>query len=97
MYVLFFYILSPLVNIIELFSLLLSIPKVKLIRTEKREGLVRARVMGANAATAPILTFLDSHCECSPGWLQPLLARIVEKRNVIVSPVIDIISMDDFR
>ena len=70
---------------------------MKLIRTEKREGLVRGRVMGANAATAPVLIFLDSHCECSPGWLQPLLARIGEKRNVVVSPVIDIISMDDFK
>ena len=79
------------------FSLLLSIPKVQLIRTHKREGLVRARMMGADAATAPVLTFLDSHCECSPYWLQPLLARIVEKRNVIVSPIIDIISMDDFK
>ena len=58
---------------------------------------MRSRVMGANVATGDILTFLDSHCECSPGWLQPLLARIVEKRNVIVSPVIDIISMDDFK
>lgn len=53
---------------------------VKVLRAGKRSGLVRARIIGAAEAKAPVLTFLDAHCECNKGWLEPLLSRLIDDR-----------------
>ncbi|EDW11130.1 polypeptide N-acetylgalactosaminyltransferase 5 isoform X1 [Drosophila mojavensis] len=66
------------------------------LRTEKRSGLIRARLLGAEHVTGEVITFLDAHCECTEGWLEPLLARIVQNRRTVVCPIIDVISDDTF-
>lgn len=70
---------------------------VKIIRLGQREGLIRARLKGAAAAKAEVLTFLDAHCECTIGWLEPLLTRIAENKSNVVMPVIDAIGDKDFK
>ena len=38
-----------------------------MVRTSGQQGLIRARLAGANVASGDILVFLDSHCEASKG------------------------------
>ncbi|XP_022408888.1 polypeptide N-acetylgalactosaminyltransferase 2 isoform X1 [Delphinapterus leucas] len=78
-------------------ALLGKIEKVRVLRNDRREGLMRSRVRGADAAQAKVLTFLDSHCECNEYWLEPLLERVAEDRTRVVSPIIDVINMDNFQ
>ncbi|NXT11487.1 GLT15 acetylgalactosaminyltransferase, partial [Prunella fulvescens] len=70
---------------------------VKLIRSNKRLGVIRGRMLGAARAAGDVLIFMDSHCECQKGWLEPLLARLSSSRNSVVSPVIDVIDWKTFQ
>ena len=55
------------------------------MRAPERVGLIRARLLGAKYVTAPVITYLDSHCECTEGWLEPLLAEIARNKTNVVS------------
>ncbi|CAM9326772.1 polypeptide N-acetylgalactosaminyltransferase 13 [Lethenteron reissneri] len=69
---------------------------VRVLRMERRSGLIRARLRGAAVARGQVITFLDAHCECTAGWLEPLLARVQQDRKAVVCPVIDVISDETF-
>ncbi|KAI4811301.1 hypothetical protein KUCAC02_014213 [Chaenocephalus aceratus] len=73
----------------------LEVP-VRVVRMEQRSGLIRARLKGASLSTGQVITFLDAHCECTTGWLEPLLARIKQDKSTVVCPIIDVISDDTF-
>nr|XP_033771640.1 polypeptide N-acetylgalactosaminyltransferase 6-like [Geotrypetes seraphini] len=70
---------------------------VRVLRQPVRKGLVGARLLGAEQAKADVLVFLDAHCECWPGWLEPLLERIALDNTLVVSPDIVSINMHNFQ
>lgn len=53
--------------------------KIKLIENEERQGLIKARMTGAKAATGEVIIFLDSHMEVFNSWLPPLLGNFIKK------------------
>ncbi|XP_059193287.1 polypeptide N-acetylgalactosaminyltransferase 9 [Centropristis striata] len=69
---------------------------VKIVRNSKREGLIRARIHGWNAATAPVVGFFDAHVEFNIGWAEPILTRIKEDHTRIILPAIDNIKYNTF-
>lgn len=44
-------------------------PKIKLVRSPLRVGLIKARMIGSVNAEGPALVFMDAHIEVTPGWL----------------------------
>lgn len=60
--------------------------KIRLVRRKVHNGIVGARNRGAKEAVHDIIVFLDSHAEVTPGWLEPLVARIHEDRTRVVIP-----------
>ncbi len=53
---------------------------VRLIRSTRRLGVGGCRTLGAARAAGEVLVFMDSHCECLTGWLEPLLERVAQDR-----------------
>ncbi|CDQ65387.1 unnamed protein product [Oncorhynchus mykiss] len=69
---------------------------VKIVRNSKREGLIRARIHGWNAATAPVVGFFDAHVEFNTAWAEPILTRVKEDHTRIILPAIDNIKFNTF-
>ncbi|KAM4629975.1 polypeptide N-acetylgalactosaminyltransferase 15-like [Polymixia lowei] len=70
---------------------------VRLIRSTKRLGVGSCRSVGAARASGEVLVFMDSHCECHRGWLEPLLERVAQDRTRVVSPIMDVIDWQTFQ
>ncbi|CAG9810417.1 unnamed protein product [Chironomus riparius] len=58
-------------------------PKIRLIRSHRRQGIIPTRIMGGMNAIGPVIVYLDSHVEVGPGWIEPMLARLDEDPKVL--------------
>lgn len=73
----------------QIHDILPTLPKVRLIRSESRLGLMKARIYGVNNAKAEVLVIMDSHVEVAIGWLPPLLDPIVKNPKTITLPGVE--------
>ncbi|XP_022587310.2 polypeptide N-acetylgalactosaminyltransferase 2 [Cyclospora cayetanensis] len=62
--------------------------KIKVIRFDKPQGLIRARISGADSALSDNLFFLDAHCKPRAGWEYPLLQHLKTNYRRVACPVI---------
>ncbi|XP_062855729.1 polypeptide N-acetylgalactosaminyltransferase 18a [Trichomycterus rosablanca] len=69
---------------------------IKVVHHDRQQGLIRARVSGWRAASAPVVALFDAHVELNVGWAEPILHRIQEDRTRIISPSFDNIKYDTF-
>lgn len=60
-------------------------PKVKIIRSPIRHGLIESRMVGVANAKGPVIFFLDSHVEVMYGWLEPVLDRFKYQKELMVT------------
>lgn len=72
-------------------------PKVKVIALPERQGLIRAKMKGVEAASAPVIVFMEAHVIVNRDWLRPLLQRLVLNPRTLAMPALDIIPQDNFR
>lgn len=73
-------------------------PKVKVHRNEVRQGLIRAKVIGAALIDSPVIIFMEPHCVVSRQWLEPLLEQLAlaKDHRTLVMPTLDIIPENNF-
>lgn len=65
-----------------------SFDRVKLcliFQVDSRQGLIRARIIGGNAARGEYLAFIDAHVRVAPDWLYTPLKLLQENPNRLVN------------
>jgi glycosyltransferase involved in cell wall biosynthesis len=71
--------------------------KVKVVRQQTREGLIRSKSHGAAIAKGDLIVFLDAHVKPEPKWLAPLFKHTNENWKRVVVPVIPILNGDNWK
>ena len=68
--------------------------KVKVIRLDERQGLTRAKIIGAEAALGTHILFLDGHCRIVPGAVESMIDTMGTNYKRIVVPIVTTVKGD---
>jgi len=68
--------------------------KVKIVRHDATEGLIRAKKDGGDAASGDILVFFDCHVAPQPGWHRDFVQLIGENKRRLIVPQITGLDID---
>jgi len=70
----------------------LNMPLIRVVRNDERQGLIRAKTIGAQEANGDILIYLDAHIRAYPGWMEPLVSLVEENDRRIAVPLIPVLN-----
>jgi polypeptide N-acetylgalactosaminyltransferase len=69
--------------------------KVKVYNSESYDGSSASRFKAAAVSTGSILIFVDASAAVNHGWIQPLIAKVIDETNLVVVPHYDSLEDDD--
>lgn len=61
-------------------------PRVRLVKTDQRLGVARARNLGADLVRGEVVVFVDAHVLFQPDWVLPLLEALKREDVAIAAP-----------
>lgn len=74
-----------------------ALEKVRIVRNEVPKGLMMARQAGVDALTADYVIIMDGHMEVVPGWLEPLIFRLVQEPRALLCSHVGQVDDKDFQ
>lgn len=67
-------------------------PKIRIIRNERRLGLIHSKIVGARGSQSDVFFFMEPHCIVNHYWLENLLTHMMSQPRTTVSiPIIDLV------
>jgi len=77
-------------------ELLMLHDKIKVISNPERYGVTKSKYIGAQAARAEVIVFLEPHILVVPGWEYPLLTALKQDPKTLAQPLVDAILDTEF-
>ncbi|XP_045165365.2 polypeptide N-acetylgalactosaminyltransferase 13-like [Mercenaria mercenaria] len=73
-----------------------NVDKLTLVQNERPLGLMMARQTGINAVRSELFAVMDGHMEVGPGWLEPLIYRLVQNPKALLCSHVGWVNEENF-